>query len=154
MQLCSECDLQVVNTFSGLSVAELVTYRDIYYQKGNAITGANHELLDLVLSPRTQAYRVTNLKCIQDFALISHPYLVVADLNVDLCNASPGKVGKRIDIALLKEVATKHQFQYIVEAEMEKAEAEGSTTDVNMFSESWKHAFHISCTTNIGQQVC
>jgi len=30
MQLCSECDLQVVNTFSGLSVAELVTHRDIW----------------------------------------------------------------------------------------------------------------------------
>ena len=150
MQLCAECDLQIVNTFTDHSLSNLVTYKEIGYVHGSNVTSTNHELLDLILAPRTQAHRIANLSCIKEFALKSHHYLVIADLDVDLTKATPGSNNNRINVSLLRQPHKRAQFINIVEQELEAVMQTCDTQDTSSLAEGWSQSFHTAAQLVLG----
>ena len=116
VQLCSECELQVMNTFTQHALEDLVTYKEIWHQKHNAITASNHELLDLILAPRTHAYRISRLRCLSAFALKSHHTVFMAHFNVDLSKAKQLHAQQKPDISLLRDFRIRQSFPKLSKA--------------------------------------
>ena len=86
VQMCSECELQIANTFTEHDFDNLVTYREIWYENGARKDSSNHELLDLALIQQKYAHRLSGLRCISNLAFKSHHSIVVADFDVDLAS--------------------------------------------------------------------
>jgi len=144
VQLCSECELQVMNTFTQHALEDLVTYKEIWHQKHNAITAPNHELLDLILAPRTHAYRVSGLRCLSAFALKSHHAVVMAHFNVDLSKAKQLHAQQKPDISLLRDFRIRQSFSQIVESKMHESVQNGASHDSDLFLQCLARCFQDS----------
>ena len=67
IELCSELELQIHNTFSNMELHDLVTYREICYRTEQCISRSNHELLDLFLVPQVCAWQCQIFPSIKKF---------------------------------------------------------------------------------------
>ena len=84
VELYTDCELQVSNSFCNKHVQDIVTYKEVWYDSGSEISSKNHEMLDLLLSPRQHAHFVKDMRVIKDYALQSHHYLFVVNYEVSL----------------------------------------------------------------------
>ena len=144
LQLCHDANLQIMNTFTQHELPDLVTYHEIWFDKNSPVTASNHELLDLLLVPQAQSHRLTNLHSVNNSALKSHHYMVIADFDVDLNKASKACPGTTIDRSQLRQEDTKQLFITHVEQEMSNSIANNCTHTVDTFSDAWTHAFQVA----------
>ena len=142
IELCSELELQIHNTFSNMELHDLVTYREICYRTEQCISRSNHELLDLFLVPQACAWQCQMLPSIKKFALKSHYYLICMDVTfeMEVQNQSRGKIKNSLEV--LKNIETCNQFISLVEHNIEEAlQDETVCKDIDKFHSVWKEAF-------------
>ena len=70
-------------------------------------------MLDLISALRAPAHRIANLSCLKDFALKSHNYLVIADVDVDLTKAILGSNTSRVNVSLLRQPHKRAQIDVV-----------------------------------------
>ena len=144
MQICTQCDLQIANSFFRHLPEHQVTYFDIGYSAATPVSYHSHAQLDLILCPSSAMSLCTDVYSEPGIALKSHHFLMKSYFNMAIQPISHCNREARFSLDSLRNSDIVNNFTHQVAANLhaDLSKAYSSNIDVaeHHMNESFKQA--------------